>query len=170
MKLFVLKKFIVPERLETEKYIIRKLTIKDCKLDYEAMISSVEIIKQVRGETSCHSTWPSTKFTFEDNKKDLINMEKEFSERKAFYFTIMNKEENKCLGSIYFFPIHLYFPKETKKYDVDFSMWVTQEAYDQDLYQELFSIVINWLKKDWPWDFSRIKIRNIEVPKIIEIN
>ena len=82
----------------------------------------------------------------------------------------MNKDETKCFGSIYFFPIHLYFPKENKKYDVDFSMWVTQEAYDQDLYQELFSIVINWLKKDWPWDFSRIKIRNTEVPKIIEIN
>jgi len=164
MKAFVSKKFIIPEKLETDKYIIRKLTVKDCKLDYEAMVSSVDIIKKVRGETSCHSTWPSKDFTFEENKKDLEGMGKDFSKRKAFNFTIMNKEETKCLGSIYFFPIHLYFPKEKEKYDVDFSMWVTQEAYDQGLYPELFSIVINWLKKDWPWNFARIKIRNAEVP------
>lgn len=80
----------------------------------------------------------------------------------------MNRQETEALGSIYLFPIDLYYPKETDKYDVDFSMWVTQKAYDQGLYPVLFNVVIGWIKTVWPWDFNRVKIRNAEVPQMIE--
>jgi len=50
--------FNVPEKLETEHFLIRKLCANDVYLDYMAVMSSIDIIKQTRG-----GSWPTPDLT-----------------------------------------------------------------------------------------------------------
>jgi len=148
--------FEVPEKLETPNFIIRKLTFRDAKLDYEAVMSSIDIIHQTRG-----GNWPDINLTFEDDQIDLAWHQREFENRTSFAYTVMNLDESECLGCLY-----LYQPghrnESSKDADVDVSFWVTQRAYDQGLYKVLYETLDNWLKTTWP--FKKIVYTNKELP------
>lgn len=142
MKL-VSNSFEVPLRYETPDFIIRPLLVSDAKLDYEAVMSSISIIKETRG-----GDWPSPDMTMEEDEKDLAWHEQEFKNRTSFAYTVVSPDENECLGCLY-----LYQPGfrggESKNADVDVSFWVTQKAYDQGLYRKLFEALGAWLKTEW---------------------
>lgn len=149
--------FGIPESLKTEHFLIRKLTFGDVKLDYEAVMSSIDIIKRTRG-----GSWPTKDLTFEDDQIDLGWHQREFEYKSSFAFTVMNPEETECLGCVYFYPTG--FRKEAPKdSDVDISFWVTQKAYDMGLYPELYKVLKDWLAKDWP--FKKPFWSNTELPQ-----
>lgn len=52
---FVPSVFKVPEKLETEKFRLRMLTVNDVVKDYDAVMTSVEHLQGVFGP---HSKWP----------------------------------------------------------------------------------------------------------------
>lgn len=76
--------FQVSEKLEKPGFIIRKLCFEDAELDYEAVMSSVDLIKRTRG-----GDWPSPDLTFEDDQIDLGWHQREFENRTSFAYTIM---------------------------------------------------------------------------------
>jgi len=162
MKKFVSDKFKIPDAYKTKNYIIRKFMRKDNVKDYKAVMKNADFIKKIRGGKLCHDDWSVPDFSLEDNKKDVISFLNNFKKRKSFAYIIWDKNESKYLGCIYLNPIEKLYPEYRDKYDVDFSMWVTKEVYDKGLYAEIYRIVYDWLKKDWP--FKRIMHRNAEVP------
>ena len=54
--------FKVPEKIEFEKFIVRKLCASDVYLDYMAVMSSIDIIQKTRG-----GNWPTPELSFEDD-------------------------------------------------------------------------------------------------------
>lgn len=137
--------FKVPEKLETPKFLIRKLCAKDVYLDYMAVMSSIDIIRQTRG-----GNWPTPDLSFEDDLIDLAWHQREFEHKSSFAYTVMNLDESECLGCLYFYPPG-WRKEESEGTDVDVSFWVTQKAYDQGMYPELYQAIKNWLDKDWPF-------------------
>lgn len=149
--------FKVPEKLGTSDFIIRKLRFSDTKLDYQAVMSSIDIIKKTRG-----GTWPDSSLTFMDDQIDLGWHQREFENRTSFAYTVMLPDESKCLGCLYLYPPG-HRSEFSKDADVDVSFWVTQEAYSRGLYKILYKVLDKWLKSTWP--FKKIIYTNIEIPK-----
>lgn len=147
--------FDVPEQLQTSDFIIRKLTYKDAKLDYEAVMSSIDIIKKTRG-----GDWPTSQLTFEDDQIDLAWHQREFENRTSFAYTVMSLDETECLGCLYFYPPGLR-DNSSQNADVDVNFWVTQSAYEKGLYPILFDTIEQWLKS---WPFKKVAYTNILLP------
>lgn len=153
---FVPDNFKVPERFETPEFIIRKLSFTDAKLDYEAVMSSIDIIKKTRG-----GDWPSPDLTFIDDQIDLGWHQREFEHRTSFAYTVMSLDEKECLGCLYMYPPG-FRDTSSEQTDVDVSFWVTQKAYERGLYQLLYTTLDKWLKSEWR--FKRIGYTNVEIP------
>lgn len=144
-KTLVPENFTIPDKLETLDFLIRKLKESDAKLDYEAVMSSIDIIHKIRG-----GTWPSKALILDEDVQDLTIHQNEFENRVSFAFTVMNPTETECLGCIYFYPIGTR-KKAPNTADVDVSFWVTQKAYNMGLYDKLYKIIREWLSRDWPF-------------------
>jgi hypothetical protein len=98
MKL-VPESFEVPEKLETPDFTIRKLMYRDAKLDYEAVMSSIDTIRQTRG-----GDWPEPTLSFEDDQIDLAWHQREFENGTSLAYTVMKPDETECLGCLYLYP------------------------------------------------------------------
>lgn len=147
----------VPKKLETPNFLIRKLCAKDVRLDYKAVMSSLDIIQKTRG-----GSWPTSALTFEDDLIDLSWHQREFEYHSSFAFTVMSLDEKKCLGCLYLYQPG-YRNETSRDADVDVSFWVTQEAYDNGLYPVLYETLDKWLKTSWP--FKKIVYTNVNLPK-----
>ena len=134
--------FKIPKKLETDVFRLRMLTVKDVVLDYDAVMTSIDHLKGVFGKGS---DWPSHKLTFEQDLIDLGWHQKEFQNRTSFAYTVMNLNEDKCLGCVYI------LPSDKKTYDADIFLWVRKSEFDKGLDKILFKNVKEWIKKEWPF-------------------
>ncbi len=152
-KPFVSPEFKVPEVLETDKFRLRMLTIKDVEKDYDAVITSIDHLKGIFGK---RDPWPSEDLTLEQDLIDLGWHQKEFQRRTSFALTVMNIEESKCLGCVYIDP--------TLKigYDAEVYLWVRKSEFDNGLDPILFDGVKNWIEKEWPFKNVAYPGREIE--------
>lgn len=134
--------FKVPEKLETDKFRLRMLTVNDVVKDYEAVMTSIDHLRGVFGE---RSTWPSKDLTLEQDLIDLGWHQKEFQRRTSFAYTVMNLEETQCLGCMYI------FPSDNPNFEVEIYMWVRQSAFEDGLDPLLEKAVKEWIRNDWPF-------------------
>lgn len=156
---FVPNDLQIKELIQTNDFVVKKLTIDDLEMDYQAVMSSIDIIKQVRGGKS----WPFAEMTLEEDRSDLYWHQTEFELRCSFAYTVLNLEKNKCLGCLYIYSPNkpwLEYPEGT---DAVVNCWVTQEAYDNGLYPKVFKFLKNWISTEWP--FRRVHYSNIEIPE-----
>ena len=157
MKNFVPKDFTPPEKVETPDFILRKLCYSDAEMDYKAFMSSIDLIRKIRG-----GNWPTKDFTLEDNKIDLAWKQREFEYKLSFSYTVLDPSQSKIIGCVYFYAPDMPWLNPPDKADVVINMWVTKEAYDKGLYPKLFHFVKNWAAKDWP--FKNPYYSNSEIP------
>ncbi len=134
--------FKVSEKLETDKFRLRMLTVNDVVKDYEAVMTSIDHLRGVFGESS---TWPSKDLTLEQDLIDLGWHQKEFQRRTSFAYTVMNLEETQCLGCMYI------FPSDNHNFEVEIYIWVRQSAFEDGLDPLLEKAVKDWIGKDWPF-------------------
>jgi tetratricopeptide (TPR) repeat protein len=142
---FVPDDFEIPDLLLTRHLRIRPLHAEDVDLDYRAVMSSVDHLKDVFGPGS---NWPTEELTREDDLRALKKHEKEHLQRAAFTYTVMNHDETDCLGCVYILPAH------AKDYDAQVYLWVTAKAFRDGRDAELYAAVRDWIEKQWP--FSRV--------------
>jgi hypothetical protein len=149
-KYFVPADFKVPESLITDSYRLEILTPKITGLDYDAVMSSKERLRNVFGEST---EWPKDDMTLEDNTEDLKKHEEEFNSRKAFAYTVLTLSGDKCIGCVY-----IDSPK-VPEYDCEVYLWVrdSEISLDDNLYQN----VHNWIQSSWP--FKRIAFPGREI-------
>lgn len=147
--------FKVPDKVEFDKFIVRKLCASDVYLDYMAVMSSIDIIQKTRG-----GNWPTPDLSFENDLIDLSWHQREFENYSSFAYTVMNKDETECLGRFYFYPAG-FRGEAPKGSDVNISFWVTQKAHNEGLYPELYE-AIKTIIKDWP--FKKPYWSNKEMP------
>jgi hypothetical protein len=125
--------FEVPLRLETERFVLRPLTIHDVVKDYDAMIS--------RGGK--HQA-----LTLEQNLIDLGWHQVEFQRRSSFTYTVMAPDGARCLGCVYI------YPSKTAEIDADIYLWVRGEEQQTGLDRYLYDTVRRWI--DESWRFMRV--------------
>lgn len=140
-KPFVPVDFKVPDTLQNEHFRIRMLTVNDVVKDYDAVMSSIEHLKEMYPL----SNWPSKDLTFEQDLIDLGWHQKEFQMRSSFAYTVVSLDESQVIGCLYINPT-------TKgDYDASVSMWVRTSVLNNGLDSVLFDSVEMWISKDWPF-------------------
>ena len=147
----------IPQRLETDQFLIRPLLAADVDLDYEAVMDSKEILRQWE-----QSTWPADDFTLADNLKDLQRHEQEFNNREGFTYTVLNPAETVCLGCIYIYPRTVRWlvratvtPIGTQNwdsYEATVSFWVRQSRLGEGMDRQLLDVLRPWLEHVWDFD------------------
>jgi hypothetical protein len=145
MDKFIPDNFIPPKRIHLNGFILRTLSYKDAEIDYQSVMSSIDIIQKTRG-----GSWPTKDLTPEDNKIDLAWHQREFEYKNSFAYCVWDINEKEYLGCVYFYPLNKPWIKAPKGSDVVINMWVTQKSYDRGLYPKLFKTLKAWIKNDWP--------------------
>ena len=145
------KDFFVPESLSTKHFWFEPLSPRVAEIDYEAVMSSRERLRKV---FESNDTWPKDEMTLEENISDLERHEKEFYERKAFAYTVLSPNKEKCLGCVYIDP-----PTDTQ-FDCEAYLWVRDSEIPLD--KELFITVKNWLDNSWPFSNPSFPGREVE--------
>lgn len=137
---FVPADFTVPEKLETEEFRLRMLTIHDVVKDYDAVMSSVEHLKTI---------WPGGRWpdglTLEQNLIDLGWHQKEFQTRRSFAYTVENPSGSKVVGCVYLEPTH------KRGYDAVVYLWARQSELAGGLESRLHAAVKSWISEAWPF-------------------
>ncbi len=135
--------FEAPEKLETEEFRLRMLTVNDLVQDYDAVMSSVEHLKSTFSVIS-EDSWPEG-LTLEEDLIDLGWHQREFTLGFSFAYTVMSLDESACLGCVYF------EPTSKADYDVAVTMWVRESQLASGLDHRLFQTVKSWVASDWPF-------------------
>lgn len=134
--------FKVPDKLETDKFCLRMLSVRDVVIDYDAVMSSIDHLQGVFGS---RSKWPTKNLTLEQDLIDLGWHQKEYQKRTSFAYTVVSLDELMCLGCVYIFP-------PTKNgFDCEVYMWVRESAYKNGLDDDLYDSVKHWISEKWPF-------------------
>ncbi|KGE04849.1 GNAT family N-acetyltransferase [Pseudohaliea rubra] len=136
---FVAETFPVPESLEGPGWRLRRLTVEDVDLDYEAVSSSEAHLLARFGPG-----WP-TGLTRRQNLVDLGWHEKEFQRRGSFAYTLVAPNESRVLGCVYLEPTAL------PGHDAVVRYWVRTSELDTGLEDELGRALRDWLASQWPF-------------------
>src|SRR5262245_5453725 len=147
---FVDDGFAVPVSLVTERFVLEPLGPEHNESDYAAWTSSIAHIRSTPGFT--RPTWPYP-LSLEQNKADLEGHAREFRERVAFAYTVLDPVDRSVIGCVYLRPpgrADEDVPPGT--YDVSVRSWV--RADHRDLDKPLWLAVSEWLDQAWP--FARI--------------
>ena len=140
---FVPPEFAVPEKLETDEFRLRMLTVNDVVKDYDAVMSSID---------HCKTIWPGGKWpddlTLEQNLIDLGWHQKEFQMRRSFAYTVVNLSESVVLGCVYI------DPTRRRGHDAVVFLWARQSELAGGLEDRLYTTVKDWIREDWP--FTRV--------------
>jgi len=142
MKPFVPPEFTVPLRLEHADFILRPLLIADVVKDYDAVMTSLDHLKTVFGP---ESDWPTAELTFEQDLIDLGWHQKEFQRRRSFAYTVMDRDESRCLGCTY------VYPSTHASYDAEAYCWI-RASDAKELDRPLFETFRSWLQSSWPFE------------------
>ena len=89
-----------PVERRTQRLFLRPLRASDVELDYDAVMSSAEMLRRWS-----QSGWPADDFTLAQNLDDLRRHEREHEERQAFTFTVLDPPGTRCLGCVYLTPL-----------------------------------------------------------------
>lgn len=120
--------FDVPLGFETERFVLRPLTIHDVVKDYDAMVS--------RGGEHAD-------LTLEQNLIDLGWHQGEFQRRSSFTYTVISTDRTRCLGCLYI------YPSKTQGVDADIHLWVRGDEQDTGLDTYLYDSVRRWIDDAW---------------------
>lgn len=155
---------IVPETLSGEDFILVPLTADLVEIDYEAVMSSREMLLVWAG-----GTWPREGFTIEENLQDLQWHEQEHSDRVAFTYSVLDPAQEMCLGCLYIRPINDLIEKNptiverSGRDEAIARFWVRTSLLDSDFDLHLLLELWRWFENDWP--FARLYFHTRSVNK-----
>jgi hypothetical protein len=133
----------VPERVSTESFLVRPLTIDDAEMDYRAVMASRERLKDAFAPDD---PWPTADHTLEQNRIDVAWHHKEFQRRDAFTYAIVDHDERVELGCVY------VQPTRVDGYDAAVYFWVSDAGVDRELATTIEEWVRAWIDDAWPFE------------------
>ena len=145
----------VPDCLETKDFVLMPLTPDHVRIDYEAVMSSQEMLHLWSG-----SPWPREGFTLAENLADLQWHNQEHQERVAFTYTVLDPVQETCLGCVYIRPLTDLVDANPGKLDAVEDneaiarFWVRTSLLDGKLNTHLLKTLSSWFDKSWY--FSRL--------------
>lgn len=163
---FVPSGFVAPKKVILGDYYLVPITTKDTYEDWIVLIANAETIVKTRGGGS-REEWPFT-CTLEEDLKDLAWLEVCAAYNQLFSYIIRRGDTNEYAGCIYIYPIELFYAEKADRYDMDFSFWITTKEFNNEVYEKIFIDLFKWLERDWPFDVSRIYLRNKLIPEKLQ--
>lgn len=146
-----------PDRLTTDDFVLRAITVADAELDYAAVMESRDLLRLWQ-----QSTWPADDFTVEDNRVDLHEMERRHTAGAAFGYTMLDHDESTCLGCVYVFaPDARFLAAATvtavgeaawDEIDAAVYFWVRTSMLSVGLDRALLGHLRRWFADDWGLD------------------
>jgi len=138
----VADEFLVPERLESGRFVLRPLTVNDAVKDYDAVMTSRADLIGLFGPGS---PWPSPGLTLEQDLIDLAWHQKESQIRSSFAYAVVPPDESQVLGCVYLLP--------SLKRDIDCAVyyWVRSSERRGGLDDTLGLALRKWLRERWPF-------------------
>ena len=152
----------VPAVLQNETFNLLPLAVRHAAVDYEAVMSSQEMLRIWSG-----SPWPHAGFTLAEKEIDLARHAQEHHQRKAFTYTVLDPERETCLGCVYIRPLaELVAANLDHLLDIsaDGAMarfWVRASLTAGDFERQLLNELCTWFRNDWP--FSRLYLHTRSV-------
>lgn len=113
--------------------------------DYEAWSSSMSHIRSTPGEWR---GWP-TPMTLADNLADLERHAREFEDKEAFTYSVLDGDT--VIGCLYI------YPDKDGPTDAYVSSWVTEQRAEMD--PVVWRAVTDWLANEWPFREFRYAAR-----------
>jgi len=108
--------------------------------DREAWTSSIAHIRATPGfETG---SWPERVMTLDENRADLVQHARDFSERTGFTYTVLD-DAGAIVGCLYI------YPSRDQAHDAKVRSWVRAMDADRDI--ALYDAVRDWLADVWPF-------------------
>jgi hypothetical protein len=148
----------VPTELGTDEFVLRPLRTTDVELDYDAVMSSREMLRRWGG-----GSWPADDFTLEGNYSDLAMHQSEHEQRVAFTFTVMNPEGTECLGCMYLAPLREMrrwmnkLASDEDNFTAVCRFWARESRLADGLDGRLFEAIREWLAEEW--HFKKVYFR-----------
>lgn len=161
---FVGLDFEPPRQARIEHFVIQPLGPDDVDADCAAVNRSISLIRQTRG-----GKWPQGPISIAEDLGDLKEHQRQFKEREAFAYTIVDERDGSYAGCLYVYPPNHPFDDTDKSEmpadaDAVVSFWVTPEVYGLGVYNSLFHGVSDWIHLSWP--FQNVFISNREKPAV----
>jgi len=148
----------VPERLQTDEFLLRPIRTGDSAIDYDAIVASRDLLRRRTG-----GKWPHIGFTAQANRADLEQHAAEFRDRRAFTYILLVPSEERCLGCVSIDPLGdgLRRTGATEDYSSTaaenqalVSFWVRSDVVPRDMDRYLLTGLLPWLSAEFA--FSRI--------------
>lgn len=138
-----------PQEKRTDRIYLRPLRATDVELDYDAVMSSAEMLRRWG-----QGDWPRDGFTLAENLADLEWHELEHHERAAFTYTVLDPQGARCLGCVYITPIRpeMKVLGRGAVYPADVRFWVRASERVNGLDAHLFATLCEWLRTKWALD------------------
>ena len=133
---------------ESDNIVFTVLSPEYADDDHEAVQWNIELIKQIRWE---RGGWPNSEMTYSENKEDLRWHLEEFKQWKSFAYVIYSKSNPTYLGCVYLYPREKGFIEIPEWYDLDINFWVTKEAIDMWLFDEISQIIASKISPENPF-------------------
>jgi ribosomal protein S18 acetylase RimI-like enzyme len=143
----------VPAGLTTGEVVLRPLSPADAEADYEALMSSKEMLRAWD-----QSDWPADDFTLEENRSDLERHEAEHKARSAFTYTVVDPGDGRCVGCVYIYPLEASLRtmgantdalSGVGHFEACVTFWVRESELAGGLEGRLLGDLVAWLDRDW---------------------
>lgn len=143
--------FVVPRELVTERFRLEPLGPQHNESDYAAWTSSIAHIRATPGWQG--RKWPPEDgMSLEENLADLESHAREFEERVAFTYTVLDPGTGEVIGCLYIHPSRqdpAVTQSARREPVTQVSSWVTASRAELD--KPLYEAVSAWLATAWPF-------------------
>jgi len=147
----------VPAGLKTAEFVLRPIVASDAEKDHAAVMESREYLRLWE-----QSSWPEDDFTVDANRDDLVGLEQRHADRRAFTYTVLDPDDDQCVGCVYLFPTGAAFlakstvtpvgEDEWGRVDIAVYFWVRRSRMDNGMDARLLAALRGWLDETWKAD------------------
>jgi hypothetical protein len=145
----------VPATLAATEFLLRPITAEDAGADYEAVMETREDLRLWE-----QSTWPADDFTVDDDRQDLVDLESRHAAHRAFTYTVLDPDGDRCLGCVYVFPTSAAFLARSRvdalgdlSWDeVDAVVYFWVRASRVELEARLLAELRDWFAREWGFE------------------
>lgn len=140
--------FIAPTEITTERVFLEPLTPDHTSLDYTAVISSSDHLR----ETLQWGDWPPADMSEDDNRAALENHWAEFENREAYAYTVLSTDKQSCLGCVYL------SPASSSDNGLSMIFWVRADQLHTGLDIHVIETIVAHVSAAWPVEFIEFPI------------
>ena len=151
--------WVAPQRAENNRLLLRPIQVADTERLFHSYMGSQAYLYQRLGWS-----WPTEKSSLEQNQSMVQFHLKQRENNSAFTYVVIDRERDMLIGAIYFVPVTAERGQtgaiQSDSFNAEITWWLTEPAINQNLHNDLFEILTQWLKTSWPWQQVLFPVAN----------